>query len=92
MNAVDELKRLCAQLNEDQLISVIDSFTQLNKELESKKGREFTELSILSFVEGILITLRQKYPKEQRISELLKEVQSRRMELDKKPKMSYLER
>jgi len=93
--AVDGLKRLCVQLGEEKLIPTIDSFVQLNKEIESKKGREFTELSILSFIEGILIILKQKYPRERKVVELLNEVQHQRMQLEikfRKPRTPYIER
>jgi len=66
----------------------------LNEGLESKKGKEFIEVSILGFAEGILVSLMRKYPDDERVRNLLEKVSRRRAELDaafRKPRPPILE-
>ncbi|ACJ16430.1 hypothetical protein, conserved [Thermococcus onnurineus NA1] len=79
---IEELKKLCEELGEKELIARIDSFVALNEGLESKKGKEFIEVSILGFAEGMLTSLRAKYPGDERVVKLLERVSARRAELD----------
>ena len=95
---VGEVRILLEKLDEKALIVRLDSFVALNEGLETKKGKEFIEefieVSILGFLEGLLVTLRDKYPGDERITELLERVRARREELDRlfrKPKIPYLE-
>ncbi|AIF69820.1 hypothetical protein PAP_07150 [Palaeococcus pacificus DY20341] len=91
MEVVEEIKKLCHELGEEDVVKRIDSFVALNEELESKKGREFIEASIYGFLEGVLITLKGKISDSQqkvKVEELLNEVRYKRKELDarfKKP-------
>ncbi len=90
---VEEVKSLLHELGEEGLIKAIDSFVSLNEGLESKRGKEFIEVSILSFLEGLLLTLRAK-TSDTRVSELYDRVKTRRAELDelfRKPRIPYLE-
>ena len=79
-----ELRALCEELGEMSLVERIDSFITLNKGLESKRGREFIEISILGFAEGILVSLMRRYPDNERVRNLLEKVRERRAELDVK--------
>jgi len=84
MKVLEELKTLCRELGEESLIPRIESFITLSKEFESKKGKEFVEVSILGFAEGILTTLKLKYPENERVRSLLEKVSTQRKELDAK--------
>ncbi|WP_258084096.1 DUF3216 domain-containing protein [Thermococcus thermotolerans] len=91
---IEELRALCEELNETTLVERIDSFVRLNEGLESKKGSEFIEVSLLGFAEGILVSLRRKHPENKKVSELLERVSERRAELDarfRKPKPPIFE-
>ncbi|ASJ00324.1 DUF3216 domain-containing protein [Thermococcus gorgonarius] len=91
---VEEVKKLLEELDEKALIARLDSFVRLNEGLESKKGKEFIEVSILGFLEGILMVMRRKYPEDTRVEELYEKVKARRSELDeqfRKPRIPYLE-
>ena len=91
---IEELKELCDELGEKGLVVRIESFVRMNEGLESKKGREFIEVSILGFAEGILVSLRQKYPENRKVMGLLERVSARRRELDelfRKPRVQYFE-
>ncbi|ASJ13811.1 DUF3216 domain-containing protein [Thermococcus radiotolerans] len=79
---IGELRELCEKLGETRLVGRIDSFVALNEGLESKKGKEFIEVSILGFAEGILVSLMRKYPDDERVRNLLEKVSRRRAELD----------
>lgn len=81
LEILENLKRLCEELNEGALIQRIDSFIKLNKGLETKKGKEFIEASLLGFAEGILTTLKTKH-KNEKIPELLRETKKTRKELE----------
>ncbi|NJE10615.1 DUF3216 domain-containing protein [Thermococcus sp. MAR1] len=91
---IGELRELCEKLGETSLVGRIDSFVALNEGLESKKGKEFIEVSLLGFAEGILVSLMRKYPENKKVSELLERVSERRAELDakfRKPKPPIFE-
>jgi len=91
---IEELRALCEELGETAIVARIDSFVKLNEGLESKRGKEFIELSLLGFAEGLLVSLRRKYPENEKVSELLKRVSERRAELDerfRKPKPPLFE-
>jgi len=79
---IEELKKLCKELGEKNLVGRIDSFVALNEGLESKKGKDFIKVSILGFAEGVLVSLRRKYPDDERVRSLLEKVSRRRAELD----------
>ncbi|AJC72397.1 methyltransferase [Thermococcus guaymasensis DSM 11113] len=90
---VEEVKSLLRELGEEDLIRVVDSFVALNTGLESKKGKEFIEVSVLGFLEGILTALKSKVD-DPRVGELYEKVRKRRAELDemfRKPRIPYLE-
>jgi len=82
MDVLEELKALCKELGEENLIPRIESFLTLNKEFESKKGEEFIEASMLGFAEGILTTLKIKYSDNEKVRNLLEKVSTQRKELD----------
>ncbi|ASJ04826.1 MULTISPECIES: DUF3216 domain-containing protein [Thermococcus] len=91
---IEELKELCGELGETGLVGRIDSFVALNEGLESKKGKEFIEVSLLGFAEGILVSLMRKYPDDERVRSLLEKVRQRREELDvlfRKPRAPILD-
>ena len=91
---VDEVRKLLEKLDERALIARLDSFVALNEGLESKKGKEFIEVSILGFLEGVLTALRGKYPENEDVEGLYRRVVERRAELDRlfrKPRIPYLE-
>ncbi|ASJ02685.1 methyltransferase [Thermococcus profundus] len=90
---VDEVRELLEGLGEKALIARLDSFIALNEGLESKRGEDFIRVSILGFLEGLLVSLRKKYPDEQRIEALYERISARRQELDelfRKPAMQNL--
>jgi len=90
---VDKVKALLKDLGEIDLIERVNSFVMLNEGLEGKRGREFIEVSVLGFLEGILLTLKMKR-NDPRVTELYKRVRKRRAELDemfRKPRIPYLE-
>lgn len=90
---VEEVKALLRDLGEEDLIERVESFVRLNEGLESKKGQEFIEVSILGFLEGILLTLKMER-NDPRVVELYERVRKRRTELDemfRKPRIPYLE-
>lgn len=94
MDVLEELKALCKELGEENLIPRIESFLTLNKEFESKKGKEFVEVSILGFAEGILATLKIRYSDNEKVRSLLEKVSTQRKELDikfRKPKPPIFE-
>jgi len=91
---VGEVRELLEELGERVLIARLDSFVALNEGLETKKGKEFIEVSILGFLEGLLVTLGDKYPGDEKVTGLLERVRTRREELDelfRKPRIPYLE-
>lgn len=81
---IEELRALCEELGETAIVARIDSFMRLNEGLETKKGKEFIEVSILGFAEGLLVSLKRKYPENEKIRKLLERVNERRAELDAK--------
>ena len=90
---INELRALCEELGEKRLIAEIEAFIRMSEGLESKKGKEFIEVSLLGFAEGILVSLRRKHPEDERISELLMKVSMRRAKLDemlRKPEIPFL--
>lgn len=93
MEEVEKIKALCKELGEEHLISAVDSFVSLQKELSSKKGEDFINISILGFIEGILVSLSRKHESE-KINELLEDVRAKRSELEekfKKPRVPLFE-
>ena len=90
---VEEVKNLLRNLGEESLIERVESFLRLNEGLESKRGQEFIEVSILGFLEGILLTLKMEY-NDPEVVELYERVRKRRAELDemfRRPRIPYLE-
>nr|WP_206204448.1 DUF3216 domain-containing protein [Thermococcus sp. 21S7] len=88
------MKELCRRLGETDLVNRIDSFVALNEGLESKKGKEFIDVSILGFAEGVLVSLARRYPNDERVRSLLENVSRKRAELDatfRKPKPPIFE-
>ncbi|MDV3103296.1 DUF3216 domain-containing protein [Thermococcus waiotapuensis] len=79
---VEEVRKLLEELNEKALVARLDSFLRLNEGLESKKGKDFIEVSVLGFLEGVLTVLRAKYPGKEKVEALYVRVKSRREELD----------
>ena len=47
MEKVEKIKQLCKDLGEENLVKAVDSFVALQKELSSKKGEDFINVSIL---------------------------------------------
>jgi len=93
MEKVEKIKQLCKELGEENLVKAVDSFVALQKELSSKKGEDFINVSILGFIEGILVSLSTKYESE-KIKELLEEIRTKRAELEekfKKPRVPLFE-
>ncbi|HDD31284.1 MAG TPA: DUF3216 domain-containing protein [Thermococcus litoralis] len=93
MEKVEKIKQLCKELGEENLVKAVDSFVALQKELSSKKGEDFINVSILGFIEGILVSLSTKHESE-KIKELLEEVRTKRAELEekfKKPRVPLFE-
>ncbi len=91
---VEEVRELLEKLDERALIARLDSFMALNDGLESKRGEEFIEVSILGFLEGVLTALRGKYPEKEQVEALYERIKARREELDeqfRKPRIPYLE-
>lgn len=79
---VQEVRGLLEELGERALVARINSFVRLNEGLESKRGKEFIEVTILGFLEGILVTLKSRHPSDERIAELYEKIVKRREELD----------
>ncbi|WP_297458728.1 DUF3216 domain-containing protein [Thermococcus sp.] len=91
---VGEVRKLLDKLGESALIERLDSFVALNEGLETKKGKEFIEVSILGFLEGTLVSLRRKYQGNEKVEGLLERISKRRTELDikfRKPKPPIFE-
>ncbi|WP_297093312.1 DUF3216 domain-containing protein [Thermococcus sp.] len=91
---VVEVRKLLEELDEKALIARLDSFVRLNEGLETKKGEDFIKVSILGFLEGTLVSLRRKYPENEKVEGLLERVSKRRAELDtkfRKPKPPIFE-
>ena len=91
---VVEVRKLLEELDEKALIARLDSFVRLNEGLETKKGEDFIKVSILGFLEGTLVSLRRKYPENEKVEGLLERVSKRRVELDtkfRKPKPPIFE-
>ncbi|WP_297068331.1 DUF3216 domain-containing protein [Thermococcus sp.] len=79
---VGEVRKLLEDLGEGSLVERLDSFMTLNEGLENKRGREFIEVSVLAFLQGVLTTLRLKYPENEKLASLHEMVKNRREELD----------
>lgn len=91
---VAKVKELLEELGEKALIARVDSFMALNEGLETKKGKDYIRLSVLSFLEGLLMTLKMKYPEKGEVADLYEEIKAKRAELDelfRKPKMQNLQ-
>ncbi|WP_297062497.1 DUF3216 domain-containing protein [Thermococcus sp.] len=91
---VERVKALLIELGEKELIERIDSFVRLNEGLETKKGEDYIRLSILSFLEGLLMSLKLKYPENEKVRGLYSEISAKRAELDelfRKPAMQNLQ-
>ncbi|NJE53714.1 DUF3216 domain-containing protein [Thermococcus sp. 21S9] len=90
----ERVRELLKELGEEALIARLDSFIALNEGLETKKGEDYIRLSILGFLEGLLMTLKMKYPENGEVVELYEEIRAKRSELDKlfrKPAMQNLQ-
>ncbi|WP_456420489.1 DUF3216 domain-containing protein [Thermococcus sp.] len=91
---VERVRELLERQGEEALIVRLDSFIALNEGLETKKGEDYIRLSILSFLEGLLLSLKMKYPGNGEIIELYEEIKEKRAELDelfRKPAMQNLQ-
>ncbi|WP_048056045.1 DUF3216 domain-containing protein [Pyrococcus sp. ST04] len=79
MDLVEEVKKLCKELNENSLVEAIDRFILLNKGIEKTRGEHFAKAGIYGFLEGILTTLKLKYnnPKVNSLLEIVREARSR---------------
>jgi len=89
----EKVRALLEELGEDALIARLDSFVALNEGLETKKGEDYVKLSILGFLEGLLMSLKMKYPENGEVVELYEEIKAKRAELDelfRKPAMQNL--
>ncbi|WP_099210820.1 DUF3216 domain-containing protein [Thermococcus henrietii] len=89
----EKVRALLKELGEEALIARLDSFIALNEGLETKKGEDYIKLSILSFLEGLLMTLKMKYPGKGEVVDLYEEIRAKRAELDelfRKPAMQNL--
>ena len=94
MEEVEKTRALLEELGEKVLITRLDSFVRLNEGLETKKGEDYVKLSILGFLEGMLMTLKTKYGENEKVARLYEEIRAKRAELDelfRKPKMQNLE-
>ena len=94
MEEVEKTRALLEELGEKVLIARLDSFVRLNEGLETKKGEDYVKLSILGFLEGMLMTLKTKYGEEEKVTRLYEEIRVKRAELDelfRKPKMQNLQ-
>jgi len=94
MEEVEKTRALLEELGEKVLIARLDSFVALNEGLETKKGEDYVKLSILGFLEGMLMTLKTKYGEEEKVTRLHEEIRVKRAELDelfRKPKMQNLQ-
>ncbi|NJE48204.1 DUF3216 domain-containing protein [Thermococcus sp. 9N3] len=90
----EKVRALLEELGEETLIARLDSFIALNEGLETKKGEDYIKLSILSFLEGLLMTLKMKYPGKGEVADLYEEIRAKRAELDelfRKPAMQNLQ-
>ena len=91
---IEKAKALLEELGEEALVRRIESFVRLNEGLETKKGEDYIKLSILSFLEGMLLSLKMKYPENERVKRLHDEISAKRAELDelfRKPAMQNLQ-
>ncbi len=93
MKEVERTRRLLKELGEEGLLRTLDSFMSFIEEMRIKKGENYAELSVLSFIEGMLTSLMQRR-NDERIENLYRDVRARREELDemfRKPKMQNLQ-
>ncbi|ASJ11084.1 methyltransferase [Thermococcus sp. P6] len=91
---VVEARKLLEDLKEGKLMERLDHFVRLNEGLESKKGKEFVEVSLLGFLEGMLLILRSRYPSDERVGRLYEKISERRRELDalfRRPRVPVLD-
>jgi len=91
---VERVRKLLERLGEEALSARLDSFVALNEGLETKRGEDFIRLSILGFLEGMLTSLRMKYPDNEDVEGLYQEIKAKRRELDelfRKPAMQNLQ-
>ncbi|KPU62596.1 methyltransferase [Thermococcus sp. EP1] len=84
MEEIEKVKLLCEKLGEKNIVRAIDSFVALQKELSSKKGEDFVNVSILGFIEGMLVSFQRKYPENEDVQALLEEVKAKRERLEEK--------
>ena len=94
MEEVEKTRALLEELEEKVLIARLNSFVRLNEGLETKKGEDYVKLSILGFLEGMLMTLKTKYGEDEKVARLYEEIRAKRAELDelfRKPKMQNLQ-
>lgn len=94
MEEVEKTRVLLEELGEKALIVRLDSFVMLNEGLKTKKGRDYVRLSVLGFLEGMLMTLKTKYMDEENVARLYEEIRAKRAELDelfRRPKMQNLQ-
>jgi len=90
---VEEVKELLKNLGEERLLKTLESFESLWKELKTKNGEDYARLVMLSFMEGMLVSLRDKHG-DARVGRLHKRVKMKRSKLDerfRKPKMGNLQ-
>ena len=91
---VERVRELLEKLGEEALIVRLDSFIALNEGLETKRGEDYIRLSILGFLEGLLLSLKMKYPGKGEIIEVYEEIKAKRVELDelfRKPAMQNIQ-
>jgi len=91
---VERVRELLERLGEEALIVRLDSFIALNEGLETKRGEDYIRLSILGFLEGLLLSLKMKYPGKGEIIEVYEEIKAKRVELDelfRKPAMQNIQ-
>lgn len=84
MEEAEKVKALCEKLGEKDLLGTIDSFVLIQRELSTKKGEDFVNVAILGFLEGMLVSLRKKYPQNQDIQGLLGLIRTKREGLEEK--------
>lgn len=84
MEDVERVKRLCASVGREDLVRRIDSFVEMIKTLESKRGEDFIKLQVYGFLEGILVGIGEA-------EELLGEIREKRRVLDELFRKSRLQ-
>ena len=90
---LEEVEEVLRDLGEEKLLRTLKGFESIWGELKTKNGEDYARLAMLSFMEGMLASLKREN-RDPRVERLYERVKGRRAELDelfRKPKMRNLQ-